>query len=226
MSFDFVTLNAVGYLTYTISLSMLYFSVVVRNEYAQRHKLSRNGELTYPLVRLNDVAYAYHGLVLVLYTAYQVFSPVYKRGKNQRVSELTKTALAFGVAAALGLIIYTLEIQSRDSPKALQMVDVANILGNVKVVMSFSKYIPQILWNHRRKSTRGFSIDGIRINIVGSLLSLGQLFLDGYIRNDLKGVWNNSVKLALAAVTLLFDGILVLQSMVYGSSDQTSMYKD
>lgn len=197
VSFDFVFLNLLGYITYTVSQSLLYFSNTVRNEYAQRHSLSKAGELSYPLVRFNDVAYGYHGLAMVLYMLYQMYYCGYTHGSRQHVGVVTKVIFGLG---GLGSLIVVWYEQFPPANSQFQMYDVASVMGNVKVLMSVSKYIPQVLWNRRRKSTKGWSIDAIQLDIVGGVLSLGQLFLDGYIRGDMKGVFNNSVKLLLAGV--------------------------
>lgn len=199
ISFDFVLLNLLGYVTYTISQSLLYFSITVRNEYAQRHSLSQSGELNYPLVRFNDVAYGYHGLAVVIYMIYQMYFCGYTRNVRQSISIVTKVLFVLGGLLSIGVVYYEL---FPPAGSHFQMYDVAVLMGNLKVCMSISKYVPQLLWNRRRASTKGWSIDAIQLDIVGGLLSLGQLFLDGYIRGDLKGVLNNSVKLFLAGVSI------------------------
>jgi cystinosin len=206
VSFDFVFLNLLGYVTYTISQSLLYFSTTVRNEYAQRHSLSKTGELNYPLVRFNDVAYGYHGLATVIYMLYQMYCCGYTRNARQYVGTVTKLIFVLGGLLSVGVVYYELFPPANSQ---FQMYDVAVLMGNLKVTMSISKYIPQVLWNRRRKSTKGWSIDAIQLDIVGGILSLGQLFLDGYIRGDLKGVLNNSVKLLLAGVSLAGNLVVV-----------------
>lgn len=207
LSQDFVVLNTVGYITYALSLSMLFFSSKVRGQYSRRH--SYGGRKRFPLVRFNDIVYSYHGLALVGLNFVQVFCLGYKRGSNQHLTNLTKGIFAAGAIAALALALYQQIVPE------LELLDVAMILGNVKVLMSTAKYIPQIMYNQERRSTHGFSIDSIILDVIGSALSLTQLILDGIVKQDMRGILNNSMKLLLAAVTILFDGILIMQHWWY-----------
>lgn len=202
VSLDYVVLNGLGYLTYSISLILLYFNEKVRNQYAIRHTLTTMGQLNYPLVRFNDVAYGVHGVFIILVTLYQIYCCGYTRGYKQHVSRLTKLIMFMILSGGIGFGIYAQKLNSAGKAN-YQLVDVAMLLGNVKVVMSTAKYIPQILHNHRRRSTKGFSMRSVQLDMSGGTLAMCQLFMDGYIRNDLQGVWNNPVKLALSAVSLV-----------------------
>lgn len=221
-SFDFAYMNAIGYLTYAISLSLLFLNQRVRNEYAQRHSLTGSGELNFPLVRFNDVCYGVHGTILVWYALYQIYFCGYKQHANQRVSKFVKYLLSCSSITAMVLSTYILYIPDHDH---YQLLDVAIILGNVKVVLSMSKYIPQVVYNYKRKSTKGWSMDAVLLDLIGGILSLMQLFLDGYLRNDLKGVFNNSVKLALAGITLIFDVIFIFQHYLLYPPKQLDNYE-
>lgn len=207
LSEDFVMLNTVGYVTYAISLTMLFFSSKVRSQYSLRHTHGTRKRL--PLVRFNDIVYSYHGLALVGLNFVQVFFLGYKRGVNQHLTNLTKGLFIVGAIGSLALALYQQVVPQ------LELLDVAMILGNVKVVMSTAKYIPQIMYNQQRRSTHGFSLDSIMLDVLGSALSLGQLIMDGIIKHDMRGILNNSMKLLLAAVTILFDGILIMQHFWY-----------
>lgn len=221
MSLDFVVLNMVGYVAYTTSLIMLYFNDRVRNQYAQRHSLTDSGQLKYPLVRFNDVIYGAHGSCLVAYTLYQIYGLKYARAAGQHISKYTKLILLTLLFAFCLLGGYAVNVQ--DNLKTLESVDLAMILGNIKVLMSTAKYVPQVLHNRRRRSTKGWSMDAVRLDICGGLLSLAQLFLDGYIRDDLSGVWNNSVKLCLSVITITFDIIFCIQHYYLYPPDNDSV---
>lgn len=200
VSLDYVVLNGLGYLTYSISLVLLYFNEKVRNQFAIRHTLTTTGQLNYPLVRFNDVAYGVHGVFIILVTLYQIYCCGYTRGYKQHVSRLTKLVMFALLSSGIGFSIYAQKLNSVGKGN-YQLVDVAMLLGNVKILMSTAKYIPQILHNHRRRSTKGFSMRSVQLDMTGGTLALTQLFMDGYIKSDLQGIWNNPVKLALSAVS-------------------------
>lgn len=80
--------------------------------------------------------------------------------------------------------------------------------------MTFFKYIPQIIVNHRRKSTVGWSIAQILLDFGGSLFSFLQLFIDCSLQADWSGLTGNPIKLGLANVSLLADIVFMTQHYV------------
>ncbi|KAL9610690.1 MAG: hypothetical protein Q9167_004605, partial [Letrouitia subvulpina] len=87
-------------------------------------------------------------------------------------------------------------------------------VGYVKLVVTVVKYIPQAWKNHRKKSTVGWSINQILMDLLGGVLSVAQLLIDSSLQNDWSGVTGNPVKLGLGNVSVLFDVIFMLQHYV------------
>ena len=52
------------------------------------------------------------------------------------------------------------------------------IFSNIKLVISFIKYIPQLVFNYRRKSTVGWTIYNILLDFSGGTLSIIQFFMN------------------------------------------------
>jgi cystinosin len=94
-------------------------------------------------------------------------------------------------------------------------------LTYIKLLATLFKYIPQLSTNHRRRSTEGFSITAVLLDVGGGILSLTQLFLDARRQTDwVAGMSGNSAKLGLAVLSLLADGMFVVQHYVlYGAAD-------
>ena len=80
-------------------------------------------------------------------------------------------------------------------------------MGYAKITLSFIKYSPAVYWNFKRKSTKGWSIMNIILDLLGGSLSLASGGLE--IENGL-----NFTKLALAVLTIIYDIIFVLQHYV------------
>ena len=72
MSFDYTGLNLIGYFCYSTFNCALYWSATVREQYAAAHAGAASA------VRLNDVAFALHALVLTSVVAVQIRA--YDRG--------------------------------------------------------------------------------------------------------------------------------------------------
>jgi hypothetical protein len=75
----------------------------------------------------------------------------------------------------------------------------------IKVLITFTTYVPQVMMNWQRQSTSGWSIWNVTLDVTGGTLSLLQLVFDSYALNDWSGVTGNLAKLGLASVTILFD---------------------
>lgn len=59
------------------------------------------------------------------------------------------------------------------------------IFSNIKLVISFIKYLPQLILNYRRKSTVGWTIYNILLDFSGGTLSIIQFFMNCAILSTL-----------------------------------------
>jgi hypothetical protein len=89
-----------------------------------------------------------------------------------------------------------------------------NFISYVKISVTMVKYIPQVLLNYSRKSTIGWSITACTLDLIGSTMSMLQLFLDCYDTNDWSGLVGDIVKFLLGLLSLGFDIIFIVQHYV------------
>ena len=74
------------------------------------------------------------------------------------------------------------------------------------------KYIPQIWWNWKRKSTHGWSIFNVIMDLTGGILSVGESLLR---------LWTdprftlNVVKMVLGALTIMYDTVFICQHFIF-----------
>ena len=87
-------------------------------------------------------------------------------------------------------------------------------VGYVKLFITIVKYIPQAWTNYQRKSTVGWSIEQILMDMLGGVLSIAQLVIDSSLQKDWSGVTGNPVKLGLGNVSIVFDVIFMTQHYV------------
>lgn len=226
---DFLYLNIVGYLCYTTSICLLYFNPLVREQYADKYTpktplplplppdtassspVPTPHQRNYPLIQINDVAYTVHGLICALVVYAQVHFAGFKRHKSQRVSKYTQLILAAVGAICIAIVGSVLYIPHATD---LTLLDVAEVLAYVKVAMSTAKHIPQLLYNHQRRSTKGWAIQTTVLDVSGAGLSICQLILDAYRSNDMGNILGNTSKLSLASVTMMFGAIFLIQHYV------------
>jgi cystinosin len=74
-------------------------------------------------------------------------------------------------------------------------------------VVSLTKYSPAVYWNYKRKSTKGWSIFNIILDLIGGAFSLMSGSIS--VSNGL-----NLTKLMLAFLTIFYDLIFVFQHYV------------
>ena len=87
-------------------------------------------------------------------------------------------------------------------------------VGYVKLFVTVVKYIPQAWANYKRKSTVGWSIEQILMDVLGGLLSIAQLVIDSSLQKDWSGLTGNPVKLGLGNVSIVFDVIFMTQHYI------------
>jgi cystinosin len=73
------------------------------------------------------------------------------------------------------------------------------------------KYVPQAWLNYQRKSTAGWSIEQILLDVLGGILSMMQLGIDASVQHNWRDVIDNPVKLGLANISIFFDLIFITQ---------------
>lgn len=122
------------------------------------------------------------------------------------------------VCFVCGSTVLTVVFIPRYSP--LKLLEVAELLGFVKVGMSASKYVPQLIYNQKRRSTKGWAINSTILDIGGGVLSLLQLVVDGVASHDIGSVMGNTSKIALALVTMVFDLFFLVQHFVLFRDNQ------
>lgn len=199
LSLEFQAYNVTGFTFYTIYTFINYFG---QREYG----LSQS-------VEPNDMAFAVHALVLTIITVYQCF--IYKL-KRQRVHPahayliglLWILALYNVFLAAAGYLPW-LTTTKQDWP-----YNVTEFLGYGKAVISLVKYTPQAYLNFVRKSTVGWSIGNVLLDLTGGTFSFGQQFVDSYNKSDWSILTGNIPKLLLSIESIAFDILFILQHYV------------
>lgn len=193
LSNDFSVINHVGYICYTVYTTTLFWSESIQEEYKQRY--GPDAKIT---VQSNDVAFAMHALVFSFVWVAQIY--YYGGFKVQGLSRIIRfllsgiciTCCSFATLISLGFGGFT-------------WLDFMYLLSLVKVIITFSKYVPQVMLNARRKSTVGWSPWNVTLDISGGGLSFLQLVLDSSDLEDWSGITGNLAKLGLSFLTIFFD---------------------
>jgi cystinosin len=220
LSADYLVYSIIGYAAYAAYTSALYFSPGVQASYMAAHA----GSL--PDVPLCDVLFAGHALAVSLFTLYQCYlyggnsssaassststaKPLLPGLSTSKACEVIAVAVLAAVAAYCGHVGSTCGLEDCDA-----WLPLLYFLGTTKVVMTLIKYTPQALLNHKRRSTEGWQINNVLLDLAGGMLSFAQIGLNAVARADLSVITGNPAKLGIAAISIGFDIVFILQHYV------------
>ncbi|KAI1103532.1 PQ loop repeat-domain-containing protein [Jackrogersella minutella] len=217
---DFPFINTFGFLAYLIYNTVLYSSPVIRYQYALR-----NNDHT-PTVALNDIVFAAHAFVVCVVLTSQYLTPSiwgFDRAPGTRPSRVI-LGVAGGSFVGVAIIIFVVLSASPDADPKISWawLDVIYTISYVKLLITLVKYAPQLVYNFRNRSTKGWSIWQILLDFLGGILSIAQLLIDSWLQGDWSGLTGNPVKLALGNVSMLYDVVFMTQHYVlYREDDPT-----
>merc|ERR1712020_338189 len=88
------------------------------------------------------------------------------------------------------------------------------LLSYMKLFITLTKFVPQVLTNYRHQSTKGWSVGNILLDLSGGLASLLQMVLVAHNSQDWTSLTGDLTKLGLSVVSLSFDLVFLLQHFV------------
>lgn len=212
LSADFCGLNVIGFACYSIYNLLFFYSPTIQQLYKERHHGSENTG-----VQSNDVAFAVHAFILSSITFFQIW---YYDGFAALRPKRAIGWVMIGILCTIcGYAILVLAMNDR-----FNWLDFLYLLSYIKVFISLIKYIPQMILNFRRRSTKGWSIWNILLDFTGGTLSDLQLIMDCADIGDWTGITGNVAKLGLGSVSVVFDLIFMVQHYVLypGNCDPTT----
>lgn len=198
LNFDYVGLNLIGYVSFGIFISGLYFIPYLQQEY---FTLYPRGLLP---VKLNDVVYNLHGVFAIIITIFQC--AIYERGQ-QTISTTAKVVMGI-------LVLFYIVCGIMIAASALKWLSFVYYSSYLKLVITILKYIPQAYMNYRRKSTSGWSIGLVLLDLTGGLLSVVQMILDAYNYNDWVSIFGNPTKFTLGLFNIFVHSFFIIQHYV------------
>ncbi|CAM8993076.1 unnamed protein product [Rhodiola kirilowii] len=198
LNFDFVVLNLTKHSSYLIYNASLYFSKAVQKQYFKKFGV---GQMI--PVAANDVAFSIHAVLLTAFTLFQIC--IYERG-CQKVSRISLLIVAVVWLAAAICFFITLS-----SHKWLWLVSVFN---SIQVTMTIIKYTPQAFMNFRRKSTDGFSIGNIILDLCGGVANYAQMAMQSIDQHSWVNFSGNIGKTLLSLISVAFDLLFIIQHYV------------
>jgi cystinosin len=195
---------AVEYLCYNVT-GFLFYSIF--NVVAFAAERAHGGPRS---VQPNDIAFAVHALLMSSIVAVQaaVYPGVSLRGYNRVHLALL---VALWVAAVVHVALATVGVLPFVIAGDVRRYSAVAFLGNAKAAISFLKYVPQAVLNCRRRSTVGWSIGNVLLDLLGGVLSFAQQFVDALRQDSPNVLTSDAPKLVLAVESVAFDILFIVQ---------------
>ncbi|XP_027206053.1 cystinosin homolog [Dermatophagoides pteronyssinus] len=207
LSFDYTILHFTGFIYYSIFNCGLYFSSVIQEQYEA--KIPRS-EIP---VELNDVVYGLHAAFTTSITFIQCF--IYEKG-NQRFALISKLYQA--TVWTIGIILIILVWFN-----VINWLTWIYYFSYVKLMVTSLKYMPQVYFNFRRKSTAGWTIWMIWLDITGGSFSMLQMLTIAYNYDDWRTLLGNLPKFGLGLASVLYDLIFLFQHYILYRNSTTEL---
>lgn len=210
LNFDFVSLNIVGFVLYSVFNIGLYYSSFIQAEYFERYPRGLNP------VQLNDVFFATHAVFATIIIIIQCF--LFERGE-QKISYTGRALIAIFVGF---VILFGALVQLQK----IHWLDFLYYCSYIKLFITLIKYIPQAFMNYRRKSTSGWSIGNVLLDFMGGWLSITQMILNAYNYDDWDSIFGDPTKFGLGLFSVLFDILFCVQHFVLYRGASPESYAD
>ncbi|KAI9014956.1 PQ loop repeat-domain-containing protein [Gaertneriomyces semiglobifer] len=183
LSLDFVFLNSWGFLCYSIFNVLLYIAP---------ERWGFEGS-----IELNDVVFSVHGFLMTVIVVGQTYwysgTAAAPHASTWARAIIAITATGAGIAVFLA------------SQKVITGLSALYYISYIKIALTLIKYAPQAFYNFHRKSTDGWSIHNIVLDLTGGIFSLLQTMI----------VVGNIIKSGLGLVTVAFDLVFIMQHLRY-----------
>jgi len=213
ISFDFQLYNVFGFISYTIYTIWGFLDP----------DIGVNG------VTIQDVFFSVHSMLCTFYIVYLSCKYYDPNDNNQKFSLKAITIVSL---LSLGFIVMLI------LERGLQLYDPYDhkgtnfsfntiiYLGFAKAFITLIKYIPQVVLNIRRQSTKGWSIFNVLCDMTGGIFSFSQNYIDtllhcGILIQADNFFLLNIVKYAISAFSIFFDIIFTIQHFcIYPENDE------
>ena len=167
-------------------------------------------------VRPNDLAFTAHALLLTLVMVAQCF--LYTRTRTPRLSPVHRyilfamwTCIAFALLlAATSSIPFACVLPSCPATQ----LTLLSTLGYTKIAVNLVKNSPQLYLNYRRRSTLGWSVEGVLADLVGATAAFVQQSLDVWNGDDWGMMVGDLPKFLLSILSFAFDCAFIVQHFV------------
>tara|TARA_Y100000385_G_scaffold169072_1_gene175063 strand:+ start:166 stop:927 length:762 start_codon:yes stop_codon:yes gene_type:complete len=205
MSVNMIFFSLLQYTCYTLLSYILYFSNTIKNNYQQIMKDNSTD------IYLSDIFFSSHALLSTLFLTFQYFYYNHSDNKLTMQSKILLLTLTFIILMQIVFCIILYYIHN-DSSYLAYMILSLSISHNI---FTLFKYIPQVYYTYKRKSTDGWNIQNVNFDILGGLFLLFESITTAVKKHEIKILFSNIAKLNLILITIIFDITMYIQYFIY-----------
>ena len=120
---DFPFLNVIGFIFYSLSNALLFWSSEIRGQYAARNPVSPE-----PTVRFNDVAFGFHALILTSITLTMFYKSIwgFAQDRQRKLTSMT-VVIAWSCFIGIGIVIALVLTQGTIDPLGWSWIDLVRV---------------------------------------------------------------------------------------------------
>ncbi|TNN68265.1 Cystinosin [Liparis tanakae] len=195
LNFDFLALNLMGFIAYSVFNIGLFWVPYIKEEFLV---INPNGINP---VSANDVFFSLHAVLLCL--VYISQAAVFERG-GQKISRTAVFLLVIGWTFALVSLFLAIA-------KQISWLDYLYYFSYIKLAVTLVKYVPQAYMNYTKQSTEGWSIGNVLLDFTGGTLSILQMLLQSYNNDEWRLIFGDPTKFGLGLLSVVFDILFMTQ---------------
>ncbi|KAL0092262.1 hypothetical protein J3Q64DRAFT_1718301 [Phycomyces blakesleeanus] len=197
LSIDYLYLNIIACGFYSAFAIIFTTCESTRNEYLQKY-----GSLN-EYIHPSEAILAIHAFCLSAFLLFQ--TTIYEKSVKQKLSSASAAVIW---AILMGAVLIVLSVRYGNTTWA----DVVYYFDGVGYFAAMIKYLPLVKVNSKRKSTIGWSIQSIILDLLSGLLLGLQSILDS--TSQPSDIIMHPAKCTLAIVIILFDLVFLYQHFV------------
>jgi len=197
-----------------------FYAIYTITNYIQQHNLGLTES-----VSLEDIVFAVHACFI---QSIIVFQCVIYKFENHTINKWHMyLCVVFWILALYNVVLSAAGFMPWCTQDGGEYhYNTVEFLGYVKAMISFVKYTPQAYMNWSRKSTVGWSIGNVLLDITGGSFSFAQQFVDAYRQDTMSVFTKNIPKLILSVESVAFDILFILQHYVFYRHNRAEAIND
>ena len=192
-----------GYVFYSTYLFTMYFNSPISMKYEELLNITTTE------IDISDIFFVSHSFILSIVLTAQYF--YYKQQFTKPLDCLNKIII-ISISTGMALYLILTLCLPENIAKWVYFIFTCGMINNI---ITCIKYLPQVIYHYKNKSTGKWNIWNTHTDIAGAIFLIAQICSDAFASSDLSIIYSNLTKLNLTLITIVFDTIIYTQYCKY-----------